>query len=386
MKVLFITTRIPDWFPDAIYIGLRALKVDLAEYPYKPMHHCSLKNGLIVARDENGEIVAKENPKDGRVHFSKSFDVIRTTSKSQCYVDKKKPGPAADIDNLDAYDNIIISALHWDMVNTLGTLTKKADGRFCFVDGEDDPFIRGIYFHSQHYFKREKLKHNEFFGSFWRPLSHAKHFAWTNLAHDASNIPPYLKNLGICAPLPQTRLVFHDNKLLSLNGTQGSGKSVPTKKSHNKYYDVCMILNSKTNPSRERFASYLRLFCSRNRLKYYIRTDGDLAWNKYISIMQNSKCCISLPGLGYDTVRYWEIPSYGSVLVSPRLPIEINNNFKDMDSAVFFSSKQEFESKILTVLKRNLWAEMGMNAKRHFEKYHTPVNRAQRVLDSFDRR
>jgi hypothetical protein len=118
----------------------------------------------------------------------------------------------------------------------------------------------------------------------------------------------------------------------------------------------------------------------KNGLKAFINTSGKIGWNEYSKIINASKISLSLPGSGYDTFRYWEIPYYESALASPQLPIQIDNNFEDMHSAILFKNFKEFEEKTLTTLKTGSWDEISKNGKRHFLKYHTTKNRAETLL------
>ena len=393
MKVLYIVSRSPDWFSTIIYFGLKELGVDVMEYPYNPLFHCSLEEGGIVVRDQCGTIVGRENTNEGKVYIDKSFAIVKRGAthtwidRPNCWIQKeRKSDVTSNLDNIDSYDCVISGTFRWDTISVIGNIINKVRDRFCLIDGEDDPYIRSVYLKSNTYFKRELLKKNEFFGSFYNPFGHARYVAWTYFDHSIANVIPSLRNIGMCLCVPQNRLIFRKEKLLSLSGTtippargEGAGSNIE------KEYDISMIQNSKSNLIRERFAAHLREFCARNKLKSYIKTDGSIPWNDYVKIIKRSKCCVSMPGFGYDTSRYWEIPCYGSVLVSPNLPIEIRNNFKDMESAVFFKTLREFEVKISRVLRDGLWTEISKEGKRLFEDYHLPVNRAETVLRTFKR-
>ena len=70
-----------------------------------------------------------------------------------------------------------------------------------------------------------------------------------------------------------------------------------------------------------------------------------IPWNDYVKLLSSWKIGISVRGAGWDTARYWEIPYFGALLFSQRMPILIPDNFTE-DEAVFFSEPEELESKL----------------------------------------
>ena len=66
----------------------------------------------------------------------------------------------------------------------------------------------------------------------------------------------------------------------------------------------------------------------------------------YAIMLRSSRIGLNCFGMGFDTVRYWELPAHGAMLLSERLPIRIPENFVDGESAVFFDTVQELEEKL----------------------------------------
>lgn len=86
-------------------------------------------------------------------------------------------------------------------------------------------------------------------------------------------------------------------------------------------------------------------------------------------------------GNGFDSVRYWELPAHGCMLLAERPPIHIPHNFVDGESAVFFDDLADLEAKLDHYLNHpneaRAIAEAGHN---HFLKHHTSTARARHLL------
>jgi glycosyl transferase family 1 len=97
-----------------------------------------------------------------------------------------------------------------------------------------------------------------------------------------------------------------------------------------------------------------------------------------------SKCRINLSfrGGGFDTLRYWEIPAVGSMLISEKPDILIPNNFAHQESAVFcdpdLTDLLDLVRFYLTHEEKR--REIALRGKNHLLEYHTDINRAQGVL------
>jgi len=109
---------------------------------------------------------------------------------------------------------------------------------------------------------------------------------------------------------------------------------------------------------------------------------ADLPREQYCWLLCRSKISVSVRGGAYDTLRYWEIPYAGALLLSQRLPIDIPDNFRDWESAVFFDDPQDMVRQIRALLadeeRLSRIAEAGKKLAR--EK-HTAVGRARYLLD-----
>lgn len=90
---------------------------------------------------------------------------------------------------------------------------------------------------------------------------------------------------------------------------------------------------------------------------------------------------LSFFGVGFDTVRYWEIPANGGMLLAERPPTRIPENFEDGISAVFFEDLPELEYKLNYYLNHpDQAAEIAINGHAHYLKHHTTTARARYFL------
>lgn len=85
--------------------------------------------------------------------------------------------------------------------------------------------------------------------------------------------------------------------------------------------------------------------------------------------------------LWFDTVRYWEIPAHGGMLLAERPPIRIPHNFIDGETAVFFEDMPELEEKLAYYLSQpDEAARIASAGHQHFNKHHTNAARARQLL------
>ncbi|HUW61282.1 MAG TPA: glycosyltransferase [Candidatus Bathyarchaeia archaeon] len=119
------------------------------------------------------------------------------------------------------------------------------------------------------------------------------------------------------------------------------------------------------------------------RAERLLGTKFDRGYNQaeYRSALLDSRIGISLAGAGFDTVRYWELPAHGCMLLSERLPTVIPHNFEDGVSAVFADDARDMEEKLAYyVAHPEEAAEIARSGHAHFLKYHTASARARQLL------
>lgn len=104
---------------------------------------------------------------------------------------------------------------------------------------------------------------------------------------------------------------------------------------------------------------------------------------EYNEMLARSLVGIAVRGGGWDTYRYWEIPYFGSVLLSQRPAIEIPQNFVEGLEATFFSSVHELKSKLQSLLANpERTREMARLGTKACEERHLSVNRARTVIEA----
>jgi hypothetical protein len=108
---------------------------------------------------------------------------------------------------------------------------------------------------------------------------------------------------------------------------------------------------------------------------------------EYAERLRSARIGISLFGTGFDTVRYWEIPAHGAMLLAERPPIRIPNDFTDGQSAVFFDDLPELEDKLQYYRAHVDEAEQVAAAGyRHLLAHHTTSARALQLLGHLEQR
>lgn len=102
---------------------------------------------------------------------------------------------------------------------------------------------------------------------------------------------------------------------------------------------------------------------------------------EYRQRLQSALIGLCLFGNGFDTVRYWELPAHGVMLLAERPPIEIPNNFVDGVSAVFFDDLGDLEDKLAHYLDHPDEARAIAKAGHaHYRQHHTATARARQLL------
>lgn len=90
---------------------------------------------------------------------------------------------------------------------------------------------------------------------------------------------------------------------------------------------------------------------------------------------------IDIHGLGYDTVRYSELPCHGCMLLAQRKPIRIPHDYEEGVSAVFFDDLEGLEAKLDYYMARPAEAEIIARAGHaHAHAHHTSRARAAHFL------
>ena len=103
----------------------------------------------------------------------------------------------------------------------------------------------------------------------------------------------------------------------------------------------------------------------------------------YLEEISRCKIVLNFRGLGWDTMRYWEVPAMGSFMISQEPKISIPNNFESGKHLVWCSdSLGDLIEKIDYYLAHPSEREtMARSAREHLIKYHLNTVRAKTLLD-----
>lgn len=124
-----------------------------------------------------------------------------------------------------------------------------------------------------------------------------------------------------------------------------------------------------------------RLYLERLETLLEMRLDRNYAQEEYTQALRSSRVGLNVFGFGFDTVRYWEIPANGCMLLSEQLPIRIPSNFVDGESAVFFRDLEELEERLDHYMAHPAEAETIARAGYDLlRRRHTATARARQLL------
>ncbi len=108
-----------------------------------------------------------------------------------------------------------------------------------------------------------------------------------------------------------------------------------------------------------------------------------LKGRKYFEALAQAKISLSFRGEGFDTLRYWEIPACGSLMISETPSIQILENFIDGKSAVFVRPDlSDLTDKIDYFLAHDKEREeIAAAGKKHLLAHHTHLKRAEYFIE-----
>jgi hypothetical protein len=126
---------------------------------------------------------------------------------------------------------------------------------------------------------------------------------------------------------------------------------------------------------------FRRLYLDHLEKRLDTRLDISYPPDAYAERMSSSLIGLSLHGKGFDTVRYWELPAHGCMLLAQRPPIHIPHNFVEGESAVFFDSLSDLEEKLAWYLEQpEECARIARAGELHYLAHHTSEARARQFL------
>ncbi len=113
-----------------------------------------------------------------------------------------------------------------------------------------------------------------------------------------------------------------------------------------------------------------------------VTTSNKFNHNDYMNLIASSKISVSTWGVGYICYRDFEILSCDTILAIKRVPMPYFDDFKDMESIIFYTTPDELVSKSLEVLEdKELYTSMLEEQKIIVAKHHMPIHRAKQLLE-----
>jgi hypothetical protein len=235
-----------------------------------------------------------------------------------------------------------------------------------FVDGEDDPYVRGIVEEVDVYFKRETLLR--------RPRSLAAARSLRNLRYAVRGDETLWRDA-------LTRRVaiaaVGDERIVPLPFAAVVRGPAPPRGDE---YDV-VFLSMASSGVRAQVVRDLQAL-ERDGFRVALRATGyhdHLSWPEYIRLLASSRIGVSVRGAGFDTYRYWEVPYAGALLLAEPPQIELPENFEDGVEAVF-APPEELAERARELL-RGETEEIAQAGQRALLARHTSVERARRVIE-----
>lgn len=140
----------------------------------------------------------------------------------------------------------------------------------------------------------------------------------------------------------------------------------------------------KTRPlfwAGNRYYGMRRLYLEALEQSLGSRLDAKLPQAAYAEALGASLIGLSCCGFGFDTVRYWETPAHGALLLAEKPPIRIHRDFEDGVTALFFRTPGELFHKLERCLANpDEAAHIAAAGRRHALEHHTGEARARQLL------
>ncbi len=355
MRVLYLADPAPDYLADQLYVGLcRVLGVEqVIDFPRKAVYHDPARRLAYLPQVLGGEFREEE-----------VASLIQSGQVDLAILSSPRAAIMTEVERLRARVRLPPTAM---------------------VDGEDDADIRhdlARRYACALYFKREYRWHE---AAGWRGRMDRWRAFRTNPELFARTHPlPFSVIPGVMEP-PDDR-----PRTIDL--------SYVARASHPKRVRAWRLLHGATDLRCEA-SLYAEPTDRQSKLRtglprLLVKLKGDprvtpaeqghrLSYAEYQNLLRRSQMALSIRGGGFDTLRYWEIVSAKTLLISEPPDICIPDNFEHGRHALF--CKPDL-SDLVTLVRRyasdaaacEAMAEAGY---RHLLRFHTCERRAEYVLD-----
>lgn len=103
---------------------------------------------------------------------------------------------------------------------------------------------------------------------------------------------------------------------------------------------------------------------------------------RYFNQLNNSRISISIPGGGFDTLRFWEILGQGSLLISKRITIQMPNSFHEGIHYLAFDTLSELDDVLEWTYNHSNEVDRIRKAGHEYAlNYHSSEARARYFID-----
>jgi len=146
--------------------------------------------------------------------------------------------------------------------------------------------------------------------------------------------------------------------------------------------DVCFMAFGGSNKIRQECAD--ALWQSDFKIEVHVSDEKQpIELERYHEILSRSKVGISVPGAGFDTLRFWETPAHGAVLAAADMShvFLMRNAFEAHRHCLYFVSlPMMLELVQLVVLDKGRWVRMRRAMDKCLQN-HSTTHRAGEVLE-----
>jgi len=339
LKLLMLTHPEGDYLSTFLTAGLTHL-ANINEYPAKESHY--------------GNTHRYPSPYSPSARSNAFWTEFRTWSGQGEGVtgpyEFMKPLPASIgrtyeqvLDQISTYDVVVLTSPRCWVSAAMCQLIRsgKRLPPCVMVDGEDHPGIRVDYveaFQPRLYFKREMLWGDEY--------------------------PAWVKPLPLCSYVAESKFYPEISKW---DQTE-------------KEWDVVCCLGN-THPQRTPVTEALQSLSHRYKIK-----TGRSNCRDHLHALAHAKMGVSVQGCGQDTVRYWEITSFSTLLLTDRLTLVKPHPHQDGESCVVYYSPSDLLNQIRFYLEHTEEREhIAHEGWANTQKNHTCAARAEDFLTELEK-
>ena len=347
MSVLFLDHPEADFLAGALYLGLceELGPEHVVDYPYKRSYHGEHHTYPSPYERDPGSTPWQSWSGGGSTGHTSPFAWMRAQSGREWSRDEV-------VSRIEEFGlAILASPRSWGLA-ALEDLRRATGWRMppvVMVDGEDYEEIRWDLIERVQpkvYFKRELV-----------PEPRA---IWVLEERRVRQKQKELKILPLpfASPIPPRPSVPKDIDVLFLGGGTWPGRT-----------EVCQALQRELGP------------------RFVGGAGVTLSYEDYLDRIARARMAVSVRGHGRDTLRYWEIPSFDTLLVADRSPLLRPHPFEDGVHAALFDGPEELVRKVRRYLddedERQRVTNRGF---LHLREHHTACARARQLLAESPRR